>query len=72
MAVGIDMKLSQPNMGLTDFIVKWLVGLDMKLLKPNMGLADYIIKWLLGLDMKLSQLTWDKPIIKINGSWDLR
>ena len=54
MAVGIDMKLSQPNMGLNN-----LVGLDLKLSKRNMGLAVYIIKWLVGLDMKLSQLTWD-------------
>ena len=45
MAVGLDMKLSQPNMGLADYIIEWLVGLDMKLSQPNMGLADYIIKW---------------------------
>ena len=30
MAVGIDMKLSKPNMGLADYINKWLVGIDMK------------------------------------------
>ena len=32
------MKLSQPNMGLADYIIKWPVGLDMKLSQPNMGL----------------------------------
>ena len=54
MAVGIDMKLSQPNMGLTDYKNKRLVGLDMnETSQPNTGLADYIIKWLVGLDMKL-------------------
>ena len=40
MAVELDMKLSQPNTGLADYIIKWLVGLDMKLSKPNTGLAD--------------------------------
>ena len=45
MAVGIDMKLSQPNMGSADYINIWLVGLDMKLSKQNMRLNDYIIKW---------------------------
>ena len=50
MAVGLDKKLSQPNMGSADYISIWLVGLDMKLSKQNMGLNDYIT-----LDMKLSQ-----------------
>ena len=31
MAVGLDMKLSQTNMSLADYIFKRLVGLDMKL-----------------------------------------
>ena len=45
MAVGLDMKLSQQNMGLADYKNIWLVGLDMKLSKQNLGLNDYIIKW---------------------------
>ena len=36
--VGLDMKLSQPNMELADYIIKWPVGLDMKLSQPSMGL----------------------------------
>ena len=44
MAVGLVMKLSKPNMGLADYIIKWLVGLDMKLSKQNMGLNNNIIK----------------------------
>ena len=49
MAVGLDMNLSKPNMGLADHIIKWLVGLDMKLSQLNMGSADYIIIWPWGL-----------------------
>ena len=44
MARGLNMKLSQLNMGSADYINIRLKGLDMKLSKQNMGLNDYIIK----------------------------
>ena len=33
------LKLSHPNMSLTQYIVKWPVGLDMKVSQPNIGLC---------------------------------